>query len=118
MIGRARELARLSEALANLPAVVAISGEPGIGKSRLLHALRESALPRRAGAVAGARPSSSASFPTARSSTRSTRTCGTLSDTQLRGLDTAQLGGIFPALGRQPPRRRCSPSSATARTAR
>ena len=52
MIGRERELARLRQALdelqAGAPAVVAVVGEPGIGKSRLLRALREDAA-RRAG---------------------------------------------------------------------
>jgi predicted ATPase len=42
MIGRERELARLRRALdeleAGVPAVVAVAGEPGIGKSRLLRA--------------------------------------------------------------------------------
>jgi predicted ATPase len=36
LIGREREVAALEEALARVPAAVAIEGEPGIGKSRLL----------------------------------------------------------------------------------
>src|SRR5215218_856763 len=36
LIGREREIAALEEALARVPGAVAIEGEPGIGKSRLL----------------------------------------------------------------------------------
>ena len=96
MIGRARELARLTEALANLPAVVAITGEPGIGKSRLLHALRE----RAPGALvlSGRAADFERELPYGPFVDALDAHLGTLSDTQLRGLDTAQLGGIFPAL--------------------
>jgi predicted ATPase len=47
VIGRERELARLRQALdelqAGVPVVVAVAGEPGIGKSRLLRALQDDA---------------------------------------------------------------------------
>src|SRR5215207_5446708 len=96
MIGRARELARLTDALNALPAVVAITGEPGIGKSRLLHALRESA----AGALvlSGRAADFERELPYGPFVDALDAHLATLSDTQLRRLDTAQLGGIFPAL--------------------
>ncbi len=95
MIGRERELSRLCDALDAPPAVIAICGEPGIGKSRLLAALRDEARSRGALVLSGRAAEFERELP-----------YGVLVDAldshlrtaQLRGLDTALLGGIFPAL--------------------
>lgn len=96
MIGRARELARLQDALGRLPAVLAVTGEPGIGKSRLLHALRDEA----AGALvlSGRAAEFERELPYGPLVDALDAHLATLDDTRLRGLDTEQLGGIFPAL--------------------
>jgi DNA-binding NarL/FixJ family response regulator len=46
-VGRDREMALLADALSHLPAVVLVEGEPGIGKSRLLHEFLSSPAGRR-----------------------------------------------------------------------
>ena len=116
MIGRARELARLTDALNALPAVVAITGEPGIGKSRLLHALRE----RAPGALvlSGRAADFERELPygpfvdaldahLARSPTRSSG-----------GSTRRSSAGSSPRSPTMPPRRRRSPWSASGRTGR
>ena len=123
MIGRERELTVLRRALDALQrargAVVAIAGEPGIGKSRLLRALEEDARSRGMLVLAGRTAEFERELPYGALVDALDQHLRTLDDSRLRGLDTEQLAGVFPAfadLG-APPRRRW-PSSATARTAR
>ncbi|HEX6023776.1 MAG TPA: AAA family ATPase [Solirubrobacter sp.] len=51
LVGRVQELAALDAALERREGVVAIVGEPGIGKSRLLAAARAAGAARRAAAA-------------------------------------------------------------------
>lgn len=96
MIGRARELARLTDALDDLPGIVAITGEPGIGKSRLLRALRDRA--QGALVLSGRAAEFERELPYGPLVDALDAHLETLDDTRLRGLDVEQLGGIFPAL--------------------
>ena len=115
MIGRERELSRLRDALDAPRAVIAICGEPGIGKSRLLAALRDEARSRGALVLSGRAAEFERELP-----------YGVLVDAldshlrtlaQLRGLDTAAAGRDLPGAGPRP-RSRCWRSSASARTGR
>src|SRR5690349_15329350 len=96
MIGRTRELARLAEALEDLPGIVAITGEPGIGRSRLLRALRDRA--QSALVLSGRAAEFERELPYGPLVDALDAHLQTLDDTRLRGLDVEQLGGIFPSL--------------------
>ncbi|MDA0182940.1 AAA family ATPase, partial [Solirubrobacter phytolaccae] len=96
MIGRARELARLRDALSAMPALVAITGEPGIGKSHLLNELAQQA--DGALVLRGRAAEFERELPYGPLVDALDAHLATLDDTKLRGLDTEQLGGIFPAL--------------------
>ena len=101
MIGRERELTRLRGALDSLQggagAVVAIAGEPGIGKSRLLRALEEDARSRGMLVLAGRTAEFEGELPYGALVDALDQHLRTLDDTRLRGLDTEQLAGVFPA---------------------
>ena len=107
MIGRERELTRLRararRAAGGAGAVVAIAGEPGIGKSRLLRALEEDARSRGMLVLAGRTAEFERELPYGALVDALDQHLRTLDDTRLRGLDTEQLGGRLPRLRR--PRR-------------
>ena len=108
MIGRERELARLRAALdelqAGTPAVVAVAGEPGIGKSRLLRALREDAAARGLLVLSGRAAEFERDLPYGALVDAVDTHLRTLDDTRLRGLEHQQLARIFPALEDEAPR--------------
>ena len=107
MIGRERELARLRAALdelqAGAAAVVAVAGEPGIGKSRLLRALREDAGARGCLVLSGRAAEFEREAPYGALVDALDTHLRTLDDTRLRGLDHQQLARIFPALEHEAP---------------
>ena len=101
MIGRERELARLGRALdalaAGTGAVVTVAGEPGIGKSRLLRALEDDARSRGMLVLAGRTAEFERELPYGALVDALDEHLRTLDDSRLRGLDTEQLAGVFPA---------------------
>ncbi|WP_028067831.1 helix-turn-helix transcriptional regulator [Solirubrobacter soli] len=107
MIGRERELARLRAAMGELqdgaPAVVAVAGEPGIGKSRLLRALREDAGERGMLVLSGRAAEFERELPYGALVDALDAHLRTLDDTRLRGLEHSQLARIFPALEHEAP---------------
>src|SRR5689334_18986355 len=103
VIGRERELARLRDTLEALPAVVAIAGEPGIGKSRLLRALGDEARARGMLVLRGRTAEFERGLPYGAFVDALDAHLHALDSTQLRGLDGQQLGGIFPALSELAP---------------
>ena len=98
MIGRERELNLLRAALDALPALVAVAGEPGIGKSHLLRELREEALGRGMLVLSGRAADFERELPYGALVDALDAHLDELDASRLRGLDGEQLGGIFPAL--------------------
>ncbi|MDA0166068.1 DUF2791 family P-loop domain-containing protein [Solirubrobacter ginsenosidimutans] len=107
VIGRERELARLRQALdalqAGAPGVVAVVGEPGIGKSRLLRALREDADARGLVVLKGRAAEFERDLPYGALVDALDEHLRTLDPPRLRGLELQQLAGIFPALEDEAP---------------
>ena len=107
MIGRERELARLRQALdelqAGTPAIVAVAGDPGIGKSRLLLALREGATSRNALVLSGRAAEFERDLPYGALVDALDAHLRTLDGSRLRGLEHQQLARIFPALEHEAP---------------
>ena len=111
-VGRRQELAAVDAALDALrsprPRWLVVSGEPGIGKTRLLAELAERADARgRIRCSSAAAPSSSASCRSASGSTRSTTTSASLGERRLEQLIGERVGGARAraAVGRAPPAR-------------
>jgi predicted ATPase len=107
VIGRERELARLRAALdelqAGAAAVVAMAGEPGIGKSRLLRALREDAGARGMLVLSGRAAEFERELPYGALVDALDAHLRTLDGSRLRGLEHSQLARIFPALEHEAP---------------
>ena len=120
MKGRDRELGRLGHALDELEAgvagIVAVVGEPGIGKSRLLRALQQHARARGMLVLCGRTAEFERELPYSALVDACDDHLQALDRTRLRGMDAdraAQLAGIFPARPTSRPVRSCSPRSAT-----
>ena len=116
MIGRDRELGRLNDALETLPG--GRRDRRRAGDRQVAAAARAARRARAAGCSCSGRAAEfERELPYGALVDALDAHLRTLDGPRLRGLDTQQLGGIFPALAELPPRRRCSRSSATARTA-
>ncbi len=126
MIGRDRELTRLRRALdelqAGVPALVAVAGEPGIGKSHLLRRLRDDARERGMLVLSGRTAEFERELPYAALVDACDDHLRALDGSRLRGMDAdraAQLARHLPGPRRPRARRAAARRRALpARTAR